>query len=165
MDLKDYLAGLSQQEQALQFEHFDQTTAWTLGSRIRDLAIERQAPVAIDIRLFAQPLFFVALPGTTPDNADWIRRKSNVVARFHRSSYSMSIELTHRQRTLEGHYGTAASEFTAHGGSFPLRVKGAGVVGSITVSGLPQYEDHRLVVKALCQHLGLSFAEVDLPAF
>jgi uncharacterized protein (UPF0303 family) len=24
------------------------------------------------------------MPGTTPDNARWVQRKSNVVARFHR---------------------------------------------------------------------------------
>ena len=39
--------------------------------------------MVIDVRRFGQPLFYAALDGTTPDNAEWVRRKSNVVARFH----------------------------------------------------------------------------------
>ena len=33
---------------------------------------------------------------------------------------------------------------------FRLRVAGAGIVGSVTVSGLPHRADHELVVEALC---------------
>jgi uncharacterized protein (UPF0303 family) len=54
------------------------------------------------------------------------------------------------------------ADFAAHGGSFPLRVAGAGVVGSVTVSGLAQRADHELVVEALCGLLGRNFAELRL---
>jgi len=47
-----------------------------------------------------------------------------------------------------------AAEFASHGGAFPLTVKGAGVIGVVTVSGLPQRQDHEFVVEALCAVLG-----------
>src|SRR5579883_2636195 len=39
--------------------------------------------------------------------------------------------------------------FAAHGGAFPVLVAGVGLVGTVAVSGLPQLEDHLLVVEAL----------------
>ena len=47
-------------------------------------------------------------------------------------------------------------EFAAHGGGFPVRVQGTGVVGCIAVSGLPSREDHEIIVAVLAAHLGVS---------
>ena len=53
------------------------------------------------------------------------------------------------------------ADYATDGGSFPLNVEGAGVVGSVTVSGLPQRDDHNLVVEALSV-LGKDFAALRL---
>ena len=74
--------------------------AWELGARLRTMAVERGLAVVIDVRRFGQPLFYAALDGTTPDNAEWVRRKSNVVARFHRSSYAVGLKLKAKNETL-----------------------------------------------------------------
>ena len=50
-------------------------------------------------------------------------------------------------------FADALSDFAAHGGAFPLLVRGVGPVGTVVVSGLPQVEDHRMVVAALREHL------------
>lgn len=154
---------IEQQERVLVFDSFDEQRAWSLGQRLRALAQERAHAVVIDIRRFGQPLFYCALPGTTPDNPEWVRRKSNVVARFFRSSYAVGLHLQRQNSTLQEKQGLLLSDYSPHGGAFPLHVRGAGVIGSICVSGLPQRQDHELVVEALCLELGHDYAQLRLP--
>jgi uncharacterized protein (UPF0303 family) len=56
----------------------------------------------------------------------------------------------------EEKYLISSSDYAAHGGAFPLIIRDVGVVGTITVSGLPQQEDHELVVTTLKQFLANS---------
>ncbi len=111
------------------------------------------AAVTIDIWLGAQQLFLNAMPGTSPDNADWARRKRNVVLRFQRSSYAVGLDLARRQTSLRERYGLPEHDYAAHGGCFPLLLRGTGCVGSIAVSGLPQREDHELIVAVVAREL------------
>jgi uncharacterized protein (UPF0303 family) len=90
-----------------------------------------------------------------------VQRKSNAVARFHRSSYGVGLTMKMKNDTLESR-GLPINEYASHGGSFPLTVKGAGIVGSVTVSGLPQRADHELVVEALCAIVGRDYATLRL---
>jgi uncharacterized protein (UPF0303 family) len=158
------LEKIAQQEQELMLPRLDTHTAWELGALLRSMAIERNLAVVIDVRRFGQPLFYAALEGTTPDNVEWVRRKSNVVARFHRSSYAVGITEKVKNETICDAQGLSLTEYATHGGSFPLTVLGAGVIGSVTVSGLPQRADHELAVEALCSILGRDYATLKLPA-
>jgi uncharacterized protein (UPF0303 family) len=162
MPTSDDLVRIALQEKQLQFASFDEETAWRLGSRIRALAVERKLSLVVDVRRFGHPLFYSALPGTTPDNVEWVRRKGNVVARFHRSSYAVGREMAEKNSNLSDRYGLPLADYASHGGSFPIRVAGAGVIGSVTVSGLPEREDHQLAVEALCAELGHPFDELRL---
>ena len=162
MGLSEDLERIALQERELRLPNLDAQAAWEVGSRLRGLAAERGLKLVVDVRRFGQPLFYAALDGTTPDNAEWVRRKSNVVARFHRSSYAVGLTLKLKETTLLDRYGLPVADYAADGGSFPLIVENAGVVGSVTVSGLPQRDDHNLVVEALCAHLGRDFAALRL---
>jgi uncharacterized protein (UPF0303 family) len=162
MALSEDLDRIAQQERELQLPRLDTRIAWDLGMRLRDLAETRNLAVVIDVRRFGQPLFYAALEGTTPNNAEWVRRKSNVVARFHRSSYAVGLNLKSKNETLADQQGLSLADYATHGGSFPLAVIDAGVVGSVTVSGLPQRADHELAVEALCGLLGREFRELQL---
>jgi uncharacterized protein (UPF0303 family) len=164
MGLNEDLERIASQERELQLPRLDAQIAWELGLRLRTLAVERNLAVVIDLRRFSQPLFYTALDGTTPDNAEWVRRKSNVVQRFHRSSYGVGLNLKLKNDSLLAKYGLPVADYAAHGGSFPLAVASAGVVGSVTVSGLPQRSDHELVVEALCGLLGKNYVELRLAA-
>jgi uncharacterized protein (UPF0303 family) len=128
------------------------------------MAKERGLPVVIDVRRFGQPLFYTALEGTNPDNAEWVRRKSNVVARLYRSSYAVLLDMKMRNETLLHDCSLPVADYIEAGGSFPLSVAGVGVVGSVTVSGLTDREDHELVVEALCAALARDYASMRLDA-
>src|SRR5580658_6539762 len=162
MELNEDLERVALQERELRLPRLDAQVAWELGVRLRAMAEQRALAVVIDVRRFGQPLFYSALDGTTSDNAEWVRRKSNVVARFHRSSYAVGLKLKAKSETLAEQQGLPLFDYATHGGSFPLSVEGAGVVGSVTVSGLPQRADHELVVEALCDLLGRDYADLRL---
>jgi uncharacterized protein (UPF0303 family) len=162
MALSEDLEKIASQERELRLPRLDAQVAWDLGTRIRTLATDRRLSLVIDVRRFGQPLFYSALDGTTADNAEWVRRKSNVVARFHRSSYSVGMTLKVKATTLLERYGLPVADYAADGGSFPMTVENAGIVGSVTVSGLPQRDDHNLVVEALCALLRKDFAALGL---
>ena len=104
------------------------------------------------------------MPGTTPDNADWIRRKRNVVERYHRSSYAIGLTHQRTQTTLQAKTGLDPKDYAPHGGCFPIILAGTGCVGTITVSGLPQRDDHNLVVAVLQDYLHLAAEDLALGA-
>ncbi|MEV1043771.1 heme-degrading domain-containing protein [Streptomyces sp. NPDC049916] len=145
------IAELIAQERRLTLPHFSYDDAFALGSLLVALARERQAPVAIDIRRGAQQLFHAALPGSSADNDAWIDRKRKVVERYGESSYLVGSRFRAKGTTFEESSRLDPDTYAAHGGSFPLAVEGAGVIGTVTVSGLPQAEDHAMVVEALEQ--------------
>ncbi|MGY0024272.1 heme-degrading domain-containing protein [Streptomyces sp. cg35] len=140
---------LEEQERRLVLDSFTYDDAWRLGSLLVELARERRAPVAIDITRGGQQLFHAALPGSTPDNDAWIARKRRVVERYQASSYLVGSRFRAKGTTFEDSSRLDPDTYAAHGGAFPLSVRGAGVVGVVVVSGLPQIEDHALVVEAL----------------
>ncbi|MGW3127671.1 heme-degrading domain-containing protein [Streptomyces sp. NPDC001076] len=140
---------LERQERRLVFRQFTYDDAWALGSLLVEMARERQAPVAIDIHRAGQQLFHAALPGSAPDNDAWITRKRRVVERYGSASYLVGARFRAKGTTFEESSRLDPDEYAAHGGSFPITVENAGVIGSVTVSGLPQLDDHRFVVEAL----------------
>jgi uncharacterized protein (UPF0303 family) len=125
-------------------------------------ARRKALPIVIDIGFFHQPLFFVAMPESVPDNMDWIRKKRNVVQRFHRSSYAMGLLMKSKGSSLEQRYALSRADFAEHGGGFPIRLEGCGVIGSVTVSGLPQQDDHMLIVRMLCTWMGKDPSQYDI---
>jgi len=150
------LKELRQQEEEIQFASFTHDTALAVGMALLQEAKKRGKSVAIDITRSGQQLFHFAMAGTTVDNGEWIKRKNNVVNRFGHSSYYVGISLKNAGQTMEEKYLVSSSDYAAHGGAFPLIIRNVGIVGTITVSGLPQQEDHDLVVSTLKEFLASS---------
>ncbi|QDQ11747.1 heme-degrading domain-containing protein [Streptomyces spectabilis] len=143
------LEEIEEQERRLTLPRFTHEDAWALGCLLVELARERRAPVTIDIRRGGQQLFHAALPGSSPDNDAWIDRKRRVVERYGCSSYLVGSRFRAKGTTFEDSSRLDPDRYAAHGGAFPIGVEGVGVIGTVTVSGLPQVADHALVVEAL----------------
>lgn len=147
--MEDLIAELEAQEERLRFTRFDNDDAWALGSLLVRLGRERGLPITIDIRRHGHQLFHAALPGTAPDNDRWIERKIRVVERLNASSFLIGRRMAAKGQTMDAAFGVDPADFATHGGAFPIRIVDVGVVGVVTVSGLPQADDHALVVEAL----------------
>lgn len=145
----EILTELLTQEEELQFHHFNNATAWELGNLIKVAAEKLSVSVSIDVYAFEQVVFSYAMPGTSKDQQDWIRRKRNSVMRFGHSSYYQGQYNAAKNRDFETIPYLDPKEYCAHGGSFPIRLKNCGIIGAVTVSGLPQETDHQLAVDAM----------------
>lgn len=149
MDYTTLLAQLKQQEERLQFPSFSNADAVTIGLDLHETAKQRNLPITIDITRNGQQLFHLAMPGTSADNDQWVIRKCRLVNRFQASSFRVGTELRNLGMTLEERYELSHYEYAAHGGCFPILIRDTGMVGTITVSGLAQEDDHALVVEAI----------------
>ena len=140
---------LQAQESRLVFDRFDENIAWALGVALREAALAAARPVAISIRRNGQRLFHAALPGSSTDNDGWLDRKMAVVDRYGRSSLRVGEQFRVDGGSFDTDSRLDPSTYAAHGGAFPILVRGTGCVGAVAVSGLPELEDHGLVVEAL----------------
>ncbi|MBN9391974.1 MAG: heme-degrading domain-containing protein [Chloroflexi bacterium] len=153
VDYNRLLDDLRQQETDLQFTHFTNDDAYTLGQLVIELARQDGLAITVDIIRHGQQLFHAARPGTSSDNDEWIKRKVRTVNRFGHSSFYMGIHYKRQNTTMAEKALLDPAEFAAHGGSFPIIIRNVGMVGTLTVSGLPQEEDHKLVVRAIRKFL------------
>jgi uncharacterized protein (UPF0303 family) len=144
---------IKRQEQTLQFSSFDNDAALAIGNRIIEQAKQDKVAVTVDITVNRNPLFFHAMAGTSPNNIDWIRRKSNLVNRTGHASFFTHVEAANAGRDFDNLPTFDPKDFAAHGGSFPIVVKGTGQIGTITVSGLAGIDDHGMAVRALNWYL------------
>ena len=162
LSVESDIAQMARQEERLRFKTCNEADAWTLGNLMRSAAQARNLPFVIDIRIGNRPLFYTALPGTTPDNPAWVRRKANTVLLFHKSSYRVGREYELKGQKFDPSRGLDPLEFAPAGGGFPIHVIGTGIIGAVTVSGVPQREDHGFVVEMLCEFLGADHAAMML---
>ncbi|MFC6045151.1 heme-degrading domain-containing protein [Nocardioides hankookensis] len=144
------------QEQRLVFDAFGADDAWELGAALRETARDRGLPVAISVRRNGQRLFHAALSGASADNDGWLERKCAVVDRYGCSSLRVGEQFRVAGKSFEIDSLLDPTVYAAHGGAFPILLRGTGCIGTVAVSGLPQLDDHRLVVEVLEQRVASS---------
>lgn len=158
------IALIKKQETQLVFDEFNELVAHSLGERIRERALREKLTIVVDIRTFDRQVYLMALPGTTADNAEWVRRKFNLVRQVQKSSYRAVLENKSDADHFLPRRGLDNADFVLAGGGFPIRVRGAGVIGCITVSGLHERDDHQVAVDGICEELGVDKSSYTLPS-
>lgn len=154
MNIQQDLDLVAEQERVLCFDAFSADTAWAIGTMLRDDAIRRNAGMTFEIALAGRTLFLGTTDGAKGEHADWIRRKRNVVMKFGRSSYWMSLELELKGKSMmDRHEGITYADYAMHGGAFPIYLNGTGLIGTIIASGLHQRVDHAMVIDAIASAL------------
>lgn len=149
-DIVQMLEKIEKQEKTLVFTEFTAYIALELGKHLIAEAEKRNAAhISIDIMRGEQQLFHFSFDSACADNDEWIKRKSRLVRRFAHSSFYMHCLLEKRGGTLTDLYHLSENEYSPYGGSFPITIKNAGIIGTISVSGLPHAEDHQLIVDVL----------------
>ena len=151
--VSDRMADLAAHETRFVLDSFDHAAAWRLGTLMAERALRENAPIIIDIRKPTMVLFRSAVAGTTADNEVWLERKARTVFRFETSTALLAARFVAQGVDLEAAGWFDTERFTDAGGSFPLRVRGVGVVAAVTVSGLTSDEDHDFVIDGLTQYI------------
>jgi uncharacterized protein (UPF0303 family) len=146
-------ARLLEEEARLALPSLSEADAIAIGRLILARADERSLPVALEVRRTGRVMFRAARAGTSSDNDAWIAGKAAVVERFGHSSWYMRRRYLAEGTTFEDATGLLPPAFRAVGGGYPLIVAGTGAVGVALVSGLPQEQDHALLVECLEAYL------------
>ena len=133
----------------IELENFSNAIALDMGTRIVELARSRKQAIAVEINRLNQSVFLYVEDGLPADKHNWLRRKANVAKYFEESSLAVKAMLERRQMSLEKPFGLDEKDYIAKGGSIPVIVKNAGLIATITVSGLRDFEDHDLIIEAL----------------
>jgi len=142
---------LLDQERRLVFSSLDENGAVAIGLSILQAATERDLPVTIEVRLRDRVVFRAARNGTNATNDQYIGGKARLVERFGHASLYERLRYEAEGTTFEAATSLTFPEYAPHGGGFPLIVEGTGPVGVVIVSGLPQLDDHALVVECLAK--------------
>ena len=133
----------------IELDSFDNQTGLEMGLAILNLAKERNQNIAVKVERLNHPIFLFVGDNLPADKHLWLKRKANVAKHFEESSLNVKNDLANGNMTLEKTFALDEKEFLAKGGAIPVFVKSAGMIAVITVSGLHDEEDHKIIIDAL----------------
>ncbi len=140
---------LRAEDAELRFPDFTVDDAWELGCAMRQAAAEAELPVCIGIMLGQHRVFHTALPGSSADNDEWLARKTRVALRYGQASLAVGESFRDGGKDFDTDGRLDVTQYAAHGGVVPIKLRGGSVVGAVGVSGLPQLDDHAFVIAGL----------------
>jgi uncharacterized protein (UPF0303 family) len=144
--------GLLKEEKILKISSLTNTDAIEIGEIATTLGNQRKVPIAIQVRIGDWIVFHASLEGSKPENDRWINRKVAVVMLKQHST--MYERVSAEERGVDWHKENNVQDEThaIHGGALPL-ITDEGFRGILSISGLPQVEDHLFAVEVLTEFL------------
>lgn len=133
----------------IEVESFSNKLGLEMGLAIIELARERKQSVAVKVERLNHTIFLYVDENLPADKHLWLERKANVAKRFEQSSWSVKNDLINGNMTLKETFALDEKEYLAKGGAIPIFVKNAGMIAIVTVSGLHDEEDHKIIIDAL----------------
>ena len=143
---------LLEEEQILKLTSLTNSDAVEIGEVATTLGKERRVPVTVQVRIGDRIVFHASLEGSKPENDWWINCKvAVVILKQHSSMYE---RVSAEERGVDWHKENNLKDEThaIHGGALPL-ITDEGYKGTLTISGLPQVEDHLFAVEVLTEFL------------
>lgn len=147
-NIEALMESIKAQESMYAFDRIDEDLALQMGIYVIRCAREIGKPVATRITLNRRTLFAYSMPGTKPESDNWIRRKENLSYATNGSSYYWECWCELGEHPFEWR-GMTYQDYAPAGGCFPLCVKGVGMVGTLTISGMASHEDHALAFETI----------------
>jgi uncharacterized protein (UPF0303 family) len=143
---------LLEEESFLQLPSLRNSDALEIGEIATTLGNQKRLPIAIDVRIGDRIVYHASLEGSKPESDVWIERKVAVAMLKHHST--MYERVSAEERRIDWHKENNLQDEThaIHGGALPL-ITDEGFKGVLTVSGLPQVEDHLFAVEVLAEFL------------
>ena len=144
---------LRDQERRLVLPSLEENDAIDIGLRLLRMATDRDLAVTIEVRRAGRVVFRAARTGTNAHNDMYVAGKAKVVERFGHATLFERLRHEEAGTTFAEATSLAFPEYAPHGGGVPLIVEGTGPVGVALVSGLPQQDDHALIIECLEAYL------------
>ena len=133
----------------IELSEFSNEIGLEMGLAIVKLANHRNQKVAVKVERLNHTIFLYVNDGLPVDKHNWLRRKANISKHFEESSLSIKHDLINGNMTLDKTFALDNDNYLAKGGAIPIFVKGAGMIAVITVSGLHDAEDHKIIIDGL----------------
>jgi len=145
--------GLALEARTLMLPSLTQAEAIEIGEIAKAIGMDRTLPIAIEVRLKEWIVFHASLPGSTPNNDNWIARKARVTMATGNSTMFERVLAEEQGINWYESKGLPEETHAIHGGALALNVTGLGLTGILLISGLPQVQDHLLGVEVIAEFL------------
>lgn len=144
---EELLKILEKQEEILVFDEFSNEDALKLGNILAEITENVENPISIRVFMNDTIVFQYTMDCDSEVRFGWTYRKYQLIKKTGHSSMHGKVRAMFLDELKE--LTAKPDEYGFGCGGFPITVRNEGIIGALTLSGLPDPADHLYVVKAL----------------